>query len=58
MKSFFPEKMCKLTEDVVCSVVGTTSDANILSNELRLIARRYLLQYQEPIPCEQSFTAL
>ena len=39
--------------DMVCSVAGITSDANVLTNELRLIAQRYYLQYGEPMPCEQ-----
>lgn len=39
--------------DMVCSVAGITSDANVLTNELRMIAQRYLLQYGESIPCEQ-----
>ncbi|XP_056268467.1 proteasome subunit alpha type-4-like [Pseudoliparis swirei] len=51
---FFSEKIYKLNEDLACSVAGITADAN----ELRLIAQRYLLQYQEPIPCEQRVTAL
>ncbi|EMP27746.1 Iron-responsive element-binding protein 2, partial [Chelonia mydas] len=55
---FFSEKIYKLNEDMACSVAGITSDANVLTNELRLIAQRYLLQYQEPIPCEQLVTAL
>jgi 20S proteasome subunit alpha 3 len=38
---------------MVCSVAGITSDANVLTSELRLIAQRYLLQYGEPMPCEQ-----
>jgi len=37
----------------VCSVAGITSDANVLTSELRLISQRYLLQYGEPMPCEQ-----
>merc|ERR1711970_460968 len=55
---FFSEKIYKLNEDMACSVAGITSDANVLTNELRLIAQRYLLQYEEPIPCEQLVTAL
>ncbi|TRY85297.1 hypothetical protein DNTS_035792 [Danionella cerebrum] len=55
---FFSEKIYKLNEDMACSVAGITSDANVLTNELRLVAQRYLLQYQEPIPCEQLVTAL
>lgn len=50
---FFSEKIYKLNEDMVCSVAGVTSDANVLTNELRLIGQRYLLQYGEAIPCEQ-----
>jgi len=54
----YSEKIYKLHEDMVCSVAGITSDANVLTNELRLIAQRYLLQYQEPIPCEQMVSTL
>lgn len=54
----YSEKIYKLHDDMVCSVAGITSDANVLTNELRLIAQRYLLQYQEPIPCEQLVSTL
>ena len=37
---------------------GITSDANVLINELRLIAQRYQLQYQEPIPIENIVSSL
>jgi len=47
------EKIYKLHEDMACSVAGITSDANVLTNELRQIAQRYLLQYGESIPCER-----
>lgn len=47
------EKIYKLHDNMVCSVAGITSDANVLTSELRLIAQRYLIQYNEPIPCEQ-----
>ncbi|KAG5894520.1 hypothetical protein JTB14_026809 [Gonioctena quinquepunctata] len=50
---FASEKIYKLNEDMVCSVAGITSDANVLTNELRLIGQRYLFQYRESIPCEQ-----
>lgn len=50
---FFSEKIYKLNDDMACSVAGITSDANVLTNELRVIAQRYLLQYGESIPCEQ-----
>lgn len=52
-EGFFSEKIYKLHDNMACSVAGITSDANVLTNELRLIAQRYMLQYQEPIPCEQ-----
>ncbi|KAH7942217.1 hypothetical protein HPB49_021901 [Dermacentor silvarum] len=47
------EKIYKVHEDVACSVAGITSDANVLTNEMRQIAQRYLLQYGESIPCER-----
>jgi len=50
---FNSEKIYKLHEDMACSVAGITSDANVLTNELRQIAQRYLLQYGESIPCER-----
>ena len=39
--------------DMVCSLAGITSDANVLINELRLLSQRYLVQYGESIPAEQ-----
>jgi len=54
----FSEKIYKLHENMACSVAGITSDANVLTNELRVISQRYLLQYGEPIPCEQLVTML
>jgi 20S proteasome subunit alpha 3 len=41
-----------------CSVSGITSDANVLIHELRLIAQRYQLQYQDSIPCENLVSNL
>jgi len=52
------EKIYKLNDDMACSVAGITSDANVLTNELRLIAQRYLLQYQESMPVEQIVAQL
>lgn len=54
----FSEKIYKLNEDLCCSVSGITSDANVLISELRLIAQRYQLQYQEAIPCENLVSNL
>lgn len=54
----FSDKIYKLYDDMACSVSGITSDANVLTNELRLIAQRYLLQYQESMPCEQLVSQL
>jgi len=54
----YSEKIYKLNDDLCCSVSGITSDANVLINELRLIAQRYYLQYQEPIPCENLVSQL
>jgi len=54
----FSEKLYKLNDDLCCSVSGITSDANVLITELRLIAQRYFLQYQEPIPTENIVAQL
>jgi 20S proteasome subunit alpha 3 len=54
----FSEKIYRLNEDMVCSVAGITSDANVLTNELRVIAQRYKLSYGEEIPCEQLVSQL
>merc|ERR1712076_176613 len=54
----YSEKIYKIYDDLACSVAGITSDANVLTNQLRLIAQRFYLQYQEPIPCEQLVTTL
>jgi len=54
----FSEKIYKLNEDICCSVSGITSDANVLISELRLIAQRYQIQYQEPTPCENLVSSL
>lgn len=54
----FSEKIYKLNEDMCCSVSGITSDANVLIHELRLIAQRYQLQYQDSIPCENLVSNL
>lgn len=43
---------------MVCSVAGITSDANVLTNELRVIAQRFQLNYGEPMPCEQLVSYL
>ncbi|XP_054277677.1 proteasome subunit alpha type-4-like [Macrosteles quadrilineatus] len=55
---FFSEKIYKLNDDMLCSVAGITSDANVLTSELRLIAQRYQLQYGCSIPCEQLVSSL
>lgn len=47
------EKIYKLHGDMACSVAGITSDANVLTNELRLMAQRYLLSNGVSIPCEK-----
>jgi 20S proteasome subunit alpha 3 len=38
---------------MICAVAGMTADANILINYARQAAQRYLLTYNEEIPCEQ-----
>lgn len=43
---------------MVCSVAGITSDANVLTSELRIIAQRYQFSYGESMPCEQLVSYL
>ncbi len=50
---FHSEKIYALNANMACSVAGITSDANVLTNELRVIGQRYEYQYGEPMPCEQ-----
>lgn len=50
-------KSCSCS-DIACSVAGITSDANLLINELRLVAQRYFLQYQEPVPVENMIATI
>merc|ERR1712228_70723 len=47
------EKMYMIDEHVACAVAGITADANILINQARLHAQRYMYNYQEPQPVEQ-----
>lgn len=55
---FLSDKIYKIDEDMACCVAGITSDANVLTNELRAIAQRHTLQFGEPIPCEQLIMRL
>lgn len=41
------------TSNMICAVAGMNADANILINYARQAAQRYLLTYNEDIPCEQ-----
>jgi 20S proteasome subunit alpha 3 len=50
---FDSEKIYKINDHLICSFAGLTSDANVILHELRVIAQRYQLQYQEPVPIEQ-----
>ncbi|XP_030382487.1 proteasome subunit alpha type-4 [Scaptodrosophila lebanonensis] len=52
------EKIYRLNDNMVCSVAGITSDANVLTSELRLIAQRYQYSYGEVMPCEQLVSHL
>lgn len=42
-----------LHSNMIAAVAGMTADANILINYARQAAQRYLLTYNEDIPCEQ-----
>lgn len=47
------DKSLNLASNMICAVAGMTADANILINYARQAAQRYLLTYNEDIPCEQ-----
>ena len=55
---FHSEKIYQLNENLACSVAGITSDANVLTNELRLFGQRYHYRFREPMPCEQVVSML
>ena len=55
---FHSEKIYQLNENMACSVAGITSDANVLTNELRLFGQRYYYRFREPMPCEQVVSML
>jgi 20S proteasome subunit alpha 3 len=44
------EKMYKIDDHVVTVVAGLTADANILIQQSRVSAQRYIFTYQEPMP--------
>mmetsp|Transcript_3 Transcript_3/g.5 ORF Transcript_3/g.5 Transcript_3/m.5 type:complete len:250 (+) Transcript_3:28-777(+) len=48
-----PEKMYKIDDHLTTVVAGLTADANILINNARINAQRYIYTYQEPMPVEQ-----
>lgn len=52
------EKMYKIDDHIATVVAGITADANILINNARTSAQRYLFQYQEPSPVEGFKTQL
>ena len=47
------ETFAQIHSNMICAVAGLTADANILINYARQAAQRYLLTYNEDIPCEQ-----
>lgn len=48
-----PHTNIGVPSNMICAVAGMTADANILINYARQAAQRYLLTYNEDIPCEQ-----
>ncbi|PAA61770.1 hypothetical protein BOX15_Mlig000340g1 [Macrostomum lignano] len=54
----FSEKIYIINDDLCVAVGGITADANVLIDEMRLSAQRYLLQYQEPMPVEQLVSSI
>jgi len=47
------EKLYTINDNMICAVAGMNADANILINYARQNAQRYLITYNEDIPCEQ-----
>merc|ERR1711950_7394 len=47
-----------INDNTACTVAGLTSDANLLTQELRLIGQRYFYSKQELMPCEQLVSQL
>jgi len=52
------EKTATLDDHLCCLLAGLTSDANILINQLRVAAQRYLYTYQTPIPVEYAVKSI
>ena len=52
------EKTYRISEHVVVSVAGLTSDANILIDTLRQYAQDYKTSYGEPVPVETLVKAI
>lgn len=52
------EKLFKIDDHMFCAVAGVTSDANILTNRLRLYAQQHTYTFGEPMPVEQLITAI
>ncbi|KAJ1816758.1 Proteasome subunit alpha type-3 [Coemansia sp. RSA 2599] len=52
-QSIGSEKIYEMNDNVVAGVAGLTADANILINQSRVIAQRYLQRFDSPIPVEQ-----
>ena len=55
---FHSEKIYHINENMACSVAGITSDANVLTQDLRLIGQRYYFRHRLPIPCEQLVSTI
>ena len=55
---FHSEKIYTINDNTACTVAGLTSDANLLTQELRLIGQRYFYSKQELMPCEQLVSQL
>ncbi|KAF1745478.1 hypothetical protein MXB_3657, partial [Myxobolus squamalis] len=53
LDNFLPEKIYKVSDNILCSVAGMTSDATTLINHMRIISEQHYLQYQEVITCEK-----
>merc|ERR1712007_185237 len=55
---FHSEKIYTINDNTACTVAGLTSDANLLTQELRLIGQRYYYSKQQLMPVEQLVSQL
>ncbi|KAF0987948.1 hypothetical protein HZS_7963 [Henneguya salminicola] len=58
LDSILPEKIYKVSDNIICSVAGVTSDATTLINQMRIMSERHFYKFQEGITVEQLVTSI